>query len=64
MAVRKVRKLLQAGARVFVVAPEVRPELERMDVEIRRRAYGYGDLRARIWHQGDGLAGGERGGRA
>ena len=44
MAVRKVRKLLQAGARVLVVSPEVRPELERMDVEIRRRAYGYGDL--------------------
>lgn len=44
MAARKIRKLLQAGAEVVVVSPEVRPELESMDLEIRRRAYEYGDL--------------------
>ena len=44
MAVRKIRKLLQAGADVVVISPEVRPELESMDLEIWRRAYEYGDL--------------------
>lgn len=46
MAARKIRKLLQAGAEVIVVSPEVRPELESMDVEIRRRAYEDGDLQS------------------
>ncbi|MBA2713847.1 MAG: NAD(P)-dependent oxidoreductase, partial [Rubrobacteraceae bacterium] len=44
VAARKIRKLLQAGAEVVVVSPEVRPDLESMDLEIRRRAYEYGDL--------------------
>ena len=44
MAARKIRKLLQAGAEVVVVSPEVCPELESMDLKIRRRAYEYGDL--------------------
>ena len=45
MATRKVGKLLQAGAEVVVVSPEVRLELAGMDVEIQRRTYEYGDLR-------------------
>ena len=44
VAARKVRKLLLSGAEVVVVSPEVRAELEGMDVEVKRRAYEYGDL--------------------
>ena len=44
MATRKVGKLLQAGAEVVVVSPEVSPELAGMDAEIHRRPYEYGDL--------------------
>ncbi len=44
MAARMVGKLLQAGADVVVVAPEVRPELADMGVEIHNRPYEYGDL--------------------
>jgi len=44
VATRKVGKLLQAGAEVIVVSPEVRPALSGMGVEIRRRPYEYGDL--------------------
>jgi precorrin-2 dehydrogenase/sirohydrochlorin ferrochelatase len=44
VATRKVGKLLQAGAEVIVVSPEVRPELASMDVEIQHRPYEYGDL--------------------
>ena len=44
MANRKARKLLQARAEVVVISPEVRPELESVAVEVRRRAYRRGDL--------------------
>jgi precorrin-2 dehydrogenase / sirohydrochlorin ferrochelatase len=44
VASRKVGKLLQAGAEVVVVSPEVLPELAGMDVEIQHRPYEYGDL--------------------
>ena len=44
VAARKVGKLLQAGAEVVVVAPEIRPELADMDAEIQNRPYEYGDL--------------------
>ena len=44
MATRKARKLLQAGAEVVVVAPEILPELEDMGVEVRHRPYKHGDL--------------------
>ncbi|HYQ82597.1 MAG TPA: bifunctional precorrin-2 dehydrogenase/sirohydrochlorin ferrochelatase [Rubrobacter sp.] len=44
VASRKAGKLLQAGADVVVVSPEVRTELAGMDVEIQNRAYEYGDL--------------------
>ena len=44
MANRKARKLLQARAEVVVISPEVRPELESVAVEVRRRSYRRGDL--------------------
>ncbi len=44
MATRKVEKLLQAGAEVVVVAPEVGPELSDRGVEIQNRPYESGDL--------------------
>jgi precorrin-2 dehydrogenase/sirohydrochlorin ferrochelatase len=44
VATRKVRKLLQAGADVVVVSPEVCPELLGMEVEIYNRPYEYSDL--------------------
>jgi precorrin-2 dehydrogenase / sirohydrochlorin ferrochelatase len=44
VAMRKVRTLLQAGADVVVVSPGVLPELQSLDVEVRRRPYEYGDL--------------------
>jgi precorrin-2 dehydrogenase/sirohydrochlorin ferrochelatase len=44
VAVRKARKLFQAGAEVVVVSPEVLPELEDMSVEVHERPYEHGDL--------------------
>lgn len=44
VATRKARKLLQSGADVAVVSPEVLPELENMDVGVQRRPYEPGDL--------------------
>ena len=44
VAASKLVGLLAAGARVRVVAPEVRPELEVPDVEVRRRPFVPGDL--------------------
>lgn len=44
MANRKARKLLQARAKVVVISPDVRPELESIAVEVRRRPYKEGDL--------------------
>ncbi|MEW6635738.1 MAG: bifunctional precorrin-2 dehydrogenase/sirohydrochlorin ferrochelatase [Actinomycetota bacterium] len=44
VADRKARKLLQAQAEVVVVAPEVRPALESIAVEVHRRPYAEGDL--------------------
>jgi len=44
VAGRKARKLLQARARVVVISPEVRPELESVAVEVHRRPYVEGDL--------------------
>jgi precorrin-2 dehydrogenase len=44
VANRKARKLLQAGARVVVISPEVKPELESVAVEVHRRPYEEGDL--------------------
>jgi siroheme synthase-like protein len=44
VAASKLSGLLAAGARVRVVAPEVHPELERPEVEIRRRPFLPEDL--------------------
>lgn len=49
VAVRKVKGLLQGGARVRVISPEVEPELRRLsefqDIEWLEREYAEGDLR-------------------
>lgn len=44
MAASKVKSLLDAGARVMVVAPEIRPELERAEITLARRAFRPSDL--------------------
>jgi uroporphyrin-III C-methyltransferase / precorrin-2 dehydrogenase / sirohydrochlorin ferrochelatase len=44
VAVAKLPALLEAGARVRVVAPKVRPELERSDIEVRPREFIPEDL--------------------
>ncbi len=44
VASRKVRGLLESGARVVVVSPEVSSEIEAMDVTVERRPYAPGDL--------------------
>jgi len=44
VASRKARGLLESGARVIVVSPEVEPEIEAMDVTVERRPYRPGDL--------------------
>lgn len=49
VALRKVKGLLQAGARVRVISPEVAPELQDLEesgqIEWLRRGYAEGDLR-------------------
>jgi precorrin-2 dehydrogenase / sirohydrochlorin ferrochelatase len=44
VASRKARGLLESGARVVVVSPEVAPEIEAMEVTLERRPYAPGDL--------------------
>jgi uroporphyrin-III C-methyltransferase/precorrin-2 dehydrogenase/sirohydrochlorin ferrochelatase len=44
VAASKLDGLLAAGAKVRVVAPEVRPEIERASVELARRAFVPADL--------------------
>ena len=44
VASRKACKLLQAGAEVVVISPEVSPELSASKVELHRRPYRGGDL--------------------
>jgi uroporphyrin-III C-methyltransferase / precorrin-2 dehydrogenase / sirohydrochlorin ferrochelatase len=44
VAAGKLEALMRAGARVVVVAPEIRPELERAHVELHRRPFDEGDL--------------------
>ena len=44
VAARKARGLLEHGAAVVVVSPEIRSELETTDAEILRRPYESGDL--------------------
>ena len=44
VAARKARGLLESGANVVVISPEVRPEILEMDVEVHNRPYAAGDL--------------------
>ena len=44
MAASKIQALADAGARVTVVAPEVRPEIEAAGVTVFRRAFAAEDL--------------------
>lgn len=51
VAVRRVRALLEAGALVHVVAPQVHAELRALAVAVHERRYADGDLtRARLVH--------------
>ena len=49
VAVGKVEGLLAAGALVTIVAPEIRPELERSDVQLVRRGFEPADLDGAWW---------------
>jgi siroheme synthase-like protein len=46
VAVGKVRRLVESGARVTVVAPEVSDEITAMDVTVERRPYADGEVSA------------------
>jgi precorrin-2 dehydrogenase / sirohydrochlorin ferrochelatase len=48
VALEKVRGLLECGARVTVVAPQILPELAALDVKLVRRRYLTADLDARF----------------
>jgi precorrin-2 dehydrogenase/sirohydrochlorin ferrochelatase len=48
VALEKVRGLLDCGARVTVVAPQIVPELTALEVELVRRAYRADDLEGRF----------------
>lgn len=49
VAAGKLEGLLAAGAKVTVVAPEIRPEFERVGVTRRRRAFEPHDLDGMWW---------------
>jgi uroporphyrin-III C-methyltransferase/precorrin-2 dehydrogenase/sirohydrochlorin ferrochelatase len=49
MAVSKLERLLAEGARITVVAPEVRPEVERDGVTVHRRPFEEQDLDGAWW---------------
>ena len=48
VALEKTEGLLDCGAAVTVVAPEILPELERLPVTLVRRGYRAGDLDGRF----------------
>jgi uroporphyrin-III C-methyltransferase/precorrin-2 dehydrogenase/sirohydrochlorin ferrochelatase len=48
VAVGKIESLLGAGAAVTVIAPEVRPEIDRLPAQVERRAFEERDLDA-VW---------------
>jgi uroporphyrin-III C-methyltransferase/precorrin-2 dehydrogenase/sirohydrochlorin ferrochelatase len=48
VAAAKLSALLDSGARVTVVAPQIRPELERPEVRLVRRAFEPADLEG-VW---------------
>ena len=45
VAVRRTRALLEAGAKVVVIAPDIDGELDATDAQLERRAYRTGDLK-------------------
>jgi uroporphyrin-III C-methyltransferase/precorrin-2 dehydrogenase/sirohydrochlorin ferrochelatase len=49
VAAGKIEGLLAAGARVIVVAPEIRPDIERREVEVIRRAFEPADVDGMWW---------------
>jgi uroporphyrin-III C-methyltransferase/precorrin-2 dehydrogenase/sirohydrochlorin ferrochelatase len=49
VAASKVEALVGAGARVTVVAPDIRPEIERTDVQLVRREFLDADLDGAWW---------------
>jgi len=49
VAASKIESLIAAGARVTVVAPEIRPDIERDGVEIVRREFEQSDLDGAWW---------------
>ena len=49
VAASKIESLLAAGARVTVIAPEIRPDIERFDVDIVRREFVDADLDGAWW---------------
>ena len=49
VAASKLEALLAAGAEVTVVAPDVRPEIERLGVKIVRRPFEESDLDGAWW---------------
>jgi uroporphyrin-III C-methyltransferase/precorrin-2 dehydrogenase/sirohydrochlorin ferrochelatase len=49
VAAAKLDALLAAGARVTVVAPDVRPEMERPGVTVHRRGFEAADLDGAWW---------------
>ena len=49
VAASKLEGLLTEGAEVVVVAPDVRPEIERTGVTVRRRAFEDADLDGAWW---------------
>ena len=49
VAASKIESLVSAGARVTVVAPQIRPEIERADIEIVRREFRETDLDGAWW---------------
>lgn len=46
---RKIRGLLEAGARVTVIATELRPELAKLKPQKIRRPYASADMRTQPW---------------
>ena len=49
VAASKIESLVSAGARVTVVAPEIRPEIERAGVEVVHREFREADLDGAWW---------------
>ena len=49
VAASKIEALVAAGARVTVIAPDIRPEIEQADVEIVRREFVETDVEGAWW---------------